>query len=213
MKPTNILISFLILIVLILLFVRSCDTELPQSRKVDYQRTIDSLKDINDRYAVSLQTYEKKNDSLTKQLAETETLLQAQKAKLTPLRQSVRTIIRSNWDTISIPAKLEKCDSLKDLVTEYEVQLTITDSLTTEKINSLSEMIIVKDEQLNECAEAYNALKQTLETSIDDSKNCSEDLQKLTKKMKRKKFFNQVLGTTVAVVSAAGAILLTIGLK
>ena len=213
MKPRNILICFLILVAAILLFAHSCNKELPPVKKIDYQKTIDSLKQINDRYSFAFQQYEKKNDSLTKQLAETETLLQAQKVKLTPLRKSVRIIIRSNWDTISIPAKLEKCDSLKDLVTEYETQLTINDSLTTEKINSLNQIIEVKDEQLIECSNAYYSLKQTLETSIDDSKTCANDLKKLNKKMKRKKYFNKVLGTTVAIASIAGAILLTVGLK
>ena len=160
-----------------------------------------------------MQRYEKKNDSLTKQLAETEILLVKERVKLTPLRKSVRTIVHSNWNKIPDPAKLERCDSLKDLVAEYETQLTINDSLTTEKISTLNTIIQVKDEQLIECSNSYDSLKQTLQTSIDDSKTCAKDLQKLNKKMKRKKFFNKVLGTTVAIASVAGAILLTIGLK
>jgi hypothetical protein len=213
MKPVNIIICFLVLIVLILLFARSCGNDIPAVHKIDYQKTIDSLKNINERYTVSLKHYQKENDSLTKQLAETEVRLQNQKAKLTPLRKSVHTIIHSNWDTVSIPAKLEKCDSLKDLVIEYEAQLCITDSLTDEKIASLNQIIQVKDEQLIECAHSFDALKETLQTSIEGSKTCADDLKKLDKKIKRKRFFNRVLGTTVAVVSAAGAIFLTIGLK
>ncbi len=213
MKPTNILICFLILVVLVLLFARSCNSNTPEVKKVNYQKTIDSLKHINERYTAAFQQYEKKNENLTRQLAKTEELLQVEKAKLTPLRKNVRRIIHSNWDTIPKETKLVKCDSLKDLVTEYEAQLTINDSLTTEKINSLNQIIQVKDEELVNCSHSYEELTQTLETSIDDSKNCSKDLQKLTKKMKRKKFFNLVLGTTVAIVSAAGAILLTVGLK
>jgi hypothetical protein len=213
MKPLNILICFLILLATILLVSHSCNHKPASIKKIDYKKTIDSLKQIDERHIIALQYYEKKTDSLTKQLAETEILLVKQKVKLTPLRKSVRTIVRSDWNKIPVPAKLERCDSLKDLVTEYEAQLTINDSLTTEKINSLNQIIEVKDEQLIECADSYEAMKQTLETSINDSKACAKDLQKLNKKMKRKKFFNKVLGITAVIASAAGAILLTIGLK
>jgi hypothetical protein len=212
-KPLTVIICFLIFIATILLVAYSCNHTPAPVKKIDYQKTIDDLKYINEHYTVTLQQYKKKNDSLTKQLAETEILLVKEKVKLTPLRKSVRTIVQSNWNKIPIPAKLERCDSLKDLVMEYEAQLCITDSLTTEKINSLNQIIEVKDEQLIECSNSYDSLKQTLQTSIDDSKTCAKDLQKLNKKVKRKKIFNRVLGTTVAVVSAAGAILLTIGLK
>jgi hypothetical protein len=212
-KPLTVLICFLILLATILLVAHSCNHTPAPVKKIDYKKTIDSLKEIDERHTAALEYYEKKNDSLTQQLAETEILLVKQKVKLMPLRKSVRTIVRSDWNKIPVPAKLERCDSLKGLVREYEAQLTISDSLTTEKINSLNQIIEVKDEQLIECSDSYDSLKQTLETSIEDNKTCAKDLQKLNRKMKRKKFFNKVLGTTAVIASAAGAILLTIGLK
>lgn len=212
MKPQNIFIAFLILVIGVLLFTRGCDSQPVPVHVIDYKKTLDSLKSIATNYQLAFQEYEKKNDSLTKQLASTELLLLKEKTKLSPIRKKVKKVIRENWDTIPKETKLIKCDSLKDLVEEYETQIAITDSLTEQKINSLNLLIDVKDEQLKQCDSSYTQIEKLLEKSIDDNRTCSEDLKKTNRKLKRKQFFNRILGSTTGVAVVAVAALVIVGL-
>ena len=211
-KPQSILIACLIFIIGILLLIRGCSDKPIAVHTLDYKKTLDSLREVTSNYQIRLSEYEKVNVSLSKQLAYTELLLVKERTKLSPIKKKVRKAIQENWDTIPKETKLIKCDSLKDLVREYEAQITITDSLTEQKINSLNLMIEIKDEQLQQCDSSYNEVKNLLEKSIDDNKVCSDDLKKQNRKLKRKQFFNKVWGSTAGVAVLTVAALIVVGL-
>ena len=211
-KPQTIFIIILIFIIGVLLMTRGCNPQPSMVHTIDYKKTLDSLKQVTNTYNAALAAYQQKNDSLTKQLASTEVQLQQQKAKLSPIQKKVKKVIREDWNKLPKEEKLEKCDSLKELVTEYEAQLVKKDSLTEEKINGLTQVIDIKDEQLQLCQESFNDVNKMLEESIQDNKTCSTDLKKMERKLKRKQFFNRVFGSTavVAVITVAAIVVVAL---
>lgn len=212
---TKDLFIYLLLLSGIYSLVNTCNCNEPAKKivKPDYKKSMDSLKIIDKSYRSELKRYQMTNDSLTEKLAKTNALLQKEKAKISLMKKSVRGFVQSDWKNIPTEVKLEKCDSMIEAVKIYETERAIDDSLTEIQICTINELLAIKDQQLTQCDQSYEAMKQSLEQSISDSKNCSNELEKLDKKMKRKRFINKILGTGAAVITIVATTLFITGAR
>jgi hypothetical protein len=171
-----------------------------------YQSSVDSLKSINERYEKQTEAYQEKEQSLTRQLREKDSLLTLEKSRLQYARTEVHSILNSNWTDISVEQEIDKCDSLRVRVVEMENEQEVKDTLIGSKIFLLTSLNFEKDKQIESCNLAFVGMKLTLEQSISDNKNCMEQFDKWAKKFKRR---NRILGTlAVAGITVASGIII-----
>ena len=94
----------------------------------------------------------------------------------------------------------EQYDSLKKEALSYDSTVEWMNSITQEVEQGYKKLVIVKDKQIQDYSQSYDAMKSTLQTSIDEQNKLQINYLKLQQKQKRtKRWRNIFLGTTVVL--------------
>jgi len=91
----------------------------------------------------------------------------------------------------------EKYDTLKKEIVRYDSLLAAKDSSVKQVEGDYKQIVQVKDEQIQDITEAYTAMKNTLQQSIDRQNKLQVDYLKLQQKQNRqRKWRNFFMGTS-----------------
>ena len=102
----------------------------------------------------------------------------------------------------------EQCDSLKKEVLVYDSTVAFMNTVTQEVEQGYKKLVASKDKEIADYSQNYNALKSSLQQSIDEQNKLQVDYLKLEQKQKRvKKWRNIFIGTTAVL---AGVIVLIV---
>jgi len=166
------------------------------------EQTVHRLEDNHSNYKKQIGLYHAQNEDLNRKLVYNDRLLQFQKEERLQARGTVIQTINSDWDALTDDARINRCDSLREQVLQLEAEQQEVDSLTGIKINTLSELNSIKDQQISICDSAYNETRAIAETAIGDLQLARQEQDKLERKLKRKERWNKVWKTTAVVLTA-----------
>jgi hypothetical protein len=163
---------------------------------------IEDLHATDEKYKQEKARYLHENDSLQSRLKTTDSLLQIQNKRQAVLEYKVREQASENWKNLPVEIHLEKCDSLKETVKQYEEYRQYSDSLITQwKINT-NFMLADREKQISDCDQSYQQVKETLERTISDSQDLQQNEKRLERKLKRQKIFSHAIIFGAAMLSA-----------
>lgn len=205
------IISLLTILITISLINTCNDVESAKIQKV-YRQHLDSLQAIDKVYKKKLAAYERTNKHLQVKLTATDSLLTVEKNKIVVLKKSINNTVNYRWknNNDNQENRLAECDSLKENIVKYVVVQDKIDTLTGEKLTTLTDLLIEKDHQINDCHTAYEKMKATLAQSIQDNELTTQQLVKSDRKLKRKVFLNKALGTGAAILATIAATLILV---
>lgn len=153
---------------------------------------------------VRLQVLHKRNDSLQHQLRQINTRLTNQKAHHLLKRTNVKQLIQGGGnDTVSVP-----CDSLRQAVSEYVSSDEHQDSLYEKTIETLEDIVQVKDSTIEVTTDALDQSHKIATRSLARQDELEKYLHKAEQKFKRKQTLNRVLVAGTIILATATALLI-----
>src|SRR5687767_10757659 len=130
LKTKRMLLYLNIILSLMSVIVITCNNVEQSQITFNTQKQINSLQATDEQFKDQSAKYHEINASLKEKLAENRLQLQAEQNKISVLKQTLTQKLNENWNVLPVEIHLEKCDSLKLIVKQYEDQRTRTDSLT-----------------------------------------------------------------------------------
>lgn len=158
---------------------------------------------LNQSVQVRLQVLSKRNDSLQYQLRSINQKLSGSKAQLLVKRNHVKQLVQSNNDSGGTP-----CDSLRQVVSDYLSNDEHQDSLYEANIETLENLVEVKDSSLHVVTDALDQSGQLIQQSLTRQETVEKDLVKTERKLKRKQVLNRVLAGSTIVLATVTTILI-----
>lgn len=158
---------------------------------------------LNKSVQVRLQVLSKRNDSLQYQLRSINQKLSGSKAQLIVKRNHVKQLVQSNNDSGGTP-----CDSLRQVVSDYLSSDEHQDSLYETNIETLENLVEVKDSCLLVVTDALDQSGQLIQQSLATQEAVEKDLDKSQRKLKRKQVLNRVLAGSTLVLATVTTILI-----
>ncbi len=158
---------------------------------------------LNQSVQVRLQVLSKRNDSLQYQLRSINQKLSGSKAQLLVKRNHVKQLVQSNNDSGGTP-----CDSLRQVVSDYLSSDEHQDSLYEANIETLENLVEVKDSSLHVVTDALDQSGQLIQQSLTRQEAVEKDLVKAERKLKRKQVLNRVLAGSTLVLATVTTILI-----
>lgn len=158
---------------------------------------------LNKSVQVRLQVLSKRNDSLQYQLRSINQKLSGSKAQLLVKRNHVKQLVQSSNDSGGTP-----CDSLKQAVTDYVSNDEHQDSLYEANIETLENIVEIKDSSLQVATDALHQSGQLIQQSLATQEAVEKDLNKSQRKLKRKQVLNRVLAGSTLVLATVTTILI-----
>lgn len=158
---------------------------------------------LNKSVQVRLQVLSKRNDSLQYQLRSINQKLSGSKAQLLVKRNHVKQLVQSSNDSGGTP-----CDSLKQAVTDYVSNDEHQDSLYEANIETLENIVEIKDSSLQVATDALHQSGQLIQQSLATQEAVEKDLDKSQRKLKRKQVLNRVLAGSTLVLATVTTILI-----
>jgi len=208
--------TFLIILATILitsLFTYYCFDTPPALDITMAQRQVKTIKQqeqsINKSYVTENQKLQKENDSLKTVIEVHKVALANADKKLVLLESKVSTVadkIQAEPDTVKI--KISDCDSLSRETSALIQQEDAKDSLCQETISELTAQVVEKDTAVNDCQQNYQAIKLTLDNSLQQQQTLGDELKVLNKQVKRRAFQSKLLSLGVMILTGITATLL-----
>ncbi len=213
--PILALIPFVMGFVIALLLMSDCNNHSVKTHDVLTPKIIQKMADsINKDYQVRIDLLEGQNELLQNKITSYHNQLIAVRSKAKSKEKTIKNLIAPKGfaasellekeEAVHIPvdSSLTPCDSLAEQTAEY-MQITATkDSLYELQINTLDNLITVKDSVIEEKTNQYEQTSVLLKQSLALQENLLSDNRKLEKKSRRQKRGNRLLVIGAAILSA-----------
>lgn len=190
------------------LLMRPADTEI----KNRYQETKQELKQIrnyikqrdafHDRIVDSFKV---KSDSLEAVIHVTDKRLNYSRSQVIFLSNQVNDYVDAFVRDTSLKKNANAFDSLSGLSKTYILASYVRDSLCDNEINTLKQLVEIKNSIIQTNDSLLSDYENTLEYLMSSSLDLNDKLHLAEKKLKRRKIFNRVLG--VGVVFTSGVLI------
>jgi uncharacterized protein YxeA len=197
MKRTVVIIFLLIIAVMlgsIALFHRD-NTGAPniKTSKQQIAQSESQVKLIDENYEQAMLLFKKRNDSLQRELKQTQLKLQAAKVRLDQSQISVLHFANKDTAHESIVQQLSDCDSLKTQVIAFAGIIDSTRDIYECNIMQLQNKVAIRDSELVLCQSSYTEMKNLMDENLERERQLTEDLQTAYKQQRRKAIQSKLL--------------------
>lgn len=103
---------------------------------------------------------------------------------------------------------MEQYAALTSLVKTYDSIVTFSDSLMKDQAECYELLLASKEKQIEECGLSYEAMKATLQSSIEETRRLEIEFKTFQEKYKKKERWNRFFKITAGVLAATTTVLI-----
>lgn len=199
--PIVILITALCIGLFLLFNTCSNDKEHLKPDKEQIQSSEHEANLVEEYYQNAFLNLKVHSDSLEQVLNKTQKQLIATKIKLEQSKFDVVSLVEKDTSGLSVQQKLNDCDSLKEVVSDYVVWVDSTQSGYESTIKQLSNIVAVKDSEIVICQISYTQLKSINDDNLQRERKLTEDLETAYKQQRRNRIQNKFLAAGFLILS------------